>query len=44
MLRTNRISGDDNGVLLMSMAVRPLASPPFPLDALADAGRTARIE
>jgi hypothetical protein len=41
MLRTNRISGDDNGMLLISMAVRPLASPPFPLDVLADTGRHA---
>ena len=31
-LSTNRIAADDNPVLLMSMAVKPLASPPFPLD------------
>lgn len=33
-LSTNRIAADDNPVLLMSMAVKPLASPPFPLDLL----------
>jgi len=37
VLRSNRIAGDDNGLLLMSMAVRPLARPPFPLDLLAGA-------
>ena len=33
-VRTNRIAGDDSGLLLMSLAVRPLARPPFPLDSL----------
>jgi hypothetical protein len=33
-LATNRIAGDDNPMLLMSLAVRPLARPPFPLDRL----------
>ncbi len=33
-IRTNRIAGDDNGLALMSLAVRPLAAPPFPLDRL----------
>ena len=33
-LSTNRIAADDNPVLLMSMAVKPLASPPFPLELL----------
>ena len=33
-LRSNRITGDDNGLALMSLAVRPLAAPPFPLDRL----------
>lgn len=36
-LGTNRIAGDDNALLLMQLAVRPLANPPFPLDALARA-------
>lgn len=30
-LGANRIAGDDNQMLLMSIAVRPLAAPPFPL-------------
>lgn len=34
VLRTNRIAGDDNELLLISLAVRPLAQPPFPLDKL----------
>ena len=34
LIRTNRIAGDDNDVLLMSMALRPLARPPFPLERL----------
>ncbi len=33
-LRTNRIAGDDNAALLLSLAARPLARPPFPLDRL----------
>ena len=32
VVRTNRIAGDDSELLLMSLAVRPLARPPFPLD------------
>ncbi len=32
MIRMNRIAGDDNDVLLVSMALRPLARPPFPLE------------
>lgn len=30
----NRIAGDDDPIALMSLAVRPLARPPFPLTAL----------
>ena len=33
-MRTNRIAGDDSGLALMSLAVRPLARPPFPLEGL----------
>lgn len=33
-LSSNRIASDDNQVLLMSIAVRPLSSPPFPLSEL----------
>jgi len=34
MLRMNRIAGDDNPLPLLSLAVRPLSQPPFPLDQL----------
>lgn len=33
-LSSNRIAADDNPTLLMSIAVKPLASPPFPLGLL----------
>jgi hypothetical protein len=33
-LRENRIAGDDNEIALLSLAVRPVAQPPFPLDGL----------
>ena len=33
-LSANRIAGDDNPLLLVRMAVRPLAQPPFPLQVL----------
>jgi hypothetical protein len=32
VVRVNRIAGDDNAHALMSLAARPIASPPFPLD------------
>ncbi len=35
VLHANRIAGDDNPLLLLRIAVRPLAQPPFPLDRLA---------
>jgi hypothetical protein len=31
-VRLNRIAGDDNPLMLMRLAVRPLAQPPFPLE------------
>jgi len=34
VIRTNRVIGDDNELALLSLAVRPLAQPPFPLDLL----------
>ena len=34
VIRMNRIAGDDNPLVLMSLAVRPLGRPPFPLDRL----------
>ena len=33
-VRVNRVAGDDNAVALMSLALQPLARPPFPLDRL----------
>jgi hypothetical protein len=30
-LRANRIAGDDNELALLSLAVKPVAQPPFPL-------------
>jgi hypothetical protein len=35
-LKENRIAGDDNAIALLSLAVRPVAQPPFPLDRLID--------
>ena len=35
-LDLNRTSGDDNPLLLVRLAVRPIAQPPFPLDRLAE--------
>ncbi len=37
LMRANRIAGDDNDLALMSLAARPLARPPFPLDRLGNA-------
>jgi len=34
VLSSNRIAADDNPALLMSIAVKPLAQPPFPLGRL----------
>lgn len=34
-LRLNRIAGDDNDAMLLSLAIRPLARPPFPLEYVA---------
>jgi len=31
-LRTNRVAGDDDAWAMMSLAARPLAQPPFPLE------------
>jgi hypothetical protein len=31
-VRLNRTAGDDNALMLMRIAVRPLAQPPFPLE------------
>jgi hypothetical protein len=34
-LHSNRIAGDDNEIALVSLAVRAIGQPPFPLDRLA---------
>jgi len=34
-LHLNRTAGDDNPLLLLRVAVRPLAQPPFPLERIA---------
>ena len=36
VLKGNRIAGDDNEMALLSLAVRPVAQPPFPLDSFSD--------
>lgn len=33
-LHSNRVAADDNPIKLMSMAIKPLAEPPFPLEYL----------
>jgi RNHCP domain len=38
-VHVNRIAGDDNPLVLMRLAVRPLAQPPFPLEWLTRVGR-----
>jgi len=38
-LDSNRVAADDNPVLLMSIAVKPLAMPPFPLGRLEETYR-----
>ena len=38
-VRVNRIAGDDNELALMSLAARPIATPPFPLDRMPGGGR-----
>ena len=34
-LSANRIAGDDNPLVLVRVAIKPLAQPPFPLEVLA---------
>jgi len=38
-INANRIAGDDRELALLQLALRPLARPPFPLDALPVPGR-----
>jgi hypothetical protein len=37
-LHSNRIAGDDNELALVSLAVRAISQPPFPLSRLSPAG------
>ncbi len=39
-IRSNRIAADDNVALLLSIAARALANPPFPLEYVAGGDRT----
>lgn len=32
VVRVNRVAGDDNEMALLSIAARPMAKPPFPVD------------
>ena len=41
-LSSNRIAADDNPALLMSIAIKPLAEPPFPLGRLRQILETAQ--
>ena len=36
VVRVNRVAGDDNEHALLSLAARPMAWPPFPVDKLPD--------
>lgn len=38
-LRSNRVAADDNPMVLMSIALKPLASPPFPLERIEEMTR-----
>ncbi|HZO90191.1 MAG TPA: RNHCP domain-containing protein [Chthonomonadaceae bacterium] len=37
-IHSNRIAGDDNELALLSLAVRPISQPPFPLERLQSVG------
>lgn len=43
-LSSNRVAGDDNPIKLMSIAVGPLAQPPFPLERLEEMAGNESIE
>lgn len=38
LIRPNRIAGDDNETLLLTIAARPLSRLPFPLESIIDRG------
>ena len=39
VLHSNRIAGDDNPMKLMSIAMKPISSPPFPLEQIEEMTR-----
>ena len=39
-IHSNRIAADDNPLKLMSLAMKPVASPPFPLDKLEEMAKS----
>lgn len=39
VVRVNRVAGDDNAWALMSLAARPIAMPPFPVDRVPPSSR-----
>ncbi len=39
-LHSNRIAADDNPLKLMSLAMKPISSPPFPLDKIAEMAKS----
>lgn len=43
-LSSNRIAGDDNPMKLMSIAMRPLANPPFPIERIEEMTRMMGYE
>ena len=43
-LRSNRIAADDNPARLLSIAMRPIASPPFPIERISDMMRMGNYD
>ena len=43
-LSSNRVAADDNPVKLMSIAMRPLAEPPFPVEHIKEISRLLNEE
>lgn len=43
-MHSNRIAGDDNELALISLAVRAIAQPPFPLERIDPAGEAGSVD
>jgi hypothetical protein len=43
-IHSNRIAGDDNELALISLAVRPIAQPPFPLERISPTREIGDVE